>query len=83
MMVPEFIRFYGYTAADAMSEFAKTFFSLVNYMYRLKATELLDTMTVTSAAFAGGKDASSVVSELNKQSQGIQGIVKEVRNIKG
>lgn len=80
MIVPEFIRFYGYTAEQAMQELAVRFFSLVNSMYRIQANEALMTLNVTNAAFSGD---SGVVDQLKKQSRGLHGIVQEVRIVKG
>lgn len=82
MMVPEFMRFYNYTTTQALDELAKTFFSLVNSMYRLQAKESLEDIVNTSAAMSGGSDADTVISELKKQHKGISGIVEEVRTIK-
>lgn len=80
MMVPEFMRFYGYKAKDCLDEFAITFFSLVNSMYRIQANEALMNLSVTSAAFSGD---SNVQDQLRKQSRGLHGIVQEVRVVKG
>jgi len=81
-MLPQFIRFYGYTAQQALDEYAVRFFSLVNYMRRLEATELLNELSILSSAFAGGKEARPLVEQLKKQAKGVQGIVQEVRNVK-
>lgn len=81
MMIPEFIRFYGYTAQEALSEYAVTFFSLVNSMYRLQAREMLRDITTTSTAMSG-KESSSTINELKKQERGLHGIVQEVRTVR-
>lgn len=81
-MIPEFMRFYGYTATDTLQELARTFFSLVNSMYRLQAKESLEAIVNTSTAMSGGSEADKVISELKKQEKGVSGIVEEVRNIK-
>jgi len=82
MMVPEFMRFYNYTTTQALDELAKTFFSLVNSMYRLQAKESLEAIVNTSTAMSGGGEADKVISELKKQEKGVSGIVDEVRIIK-
>lgn len=79
MMVPEFMRFYGYSAEQTLGENAVTFFSLCNSMYRLMARESLNRYAVMRGAFAD--DSGSIVSELQKQEKGIHGILKEIKNI--
>ena len=81
MMVPEYMRFYGQDASQALGEYAKRFFSLINSMYRLQAKEALTSVTVISAAVSG--DNNNVISDLQKQERGIHGIVQEARSIKG
>ncbi len=81
MMIPEFIRFYSYTASDVLDELAVRFFSLMNSMYRIKATESLDRIAEASVA-QGSENGKSYVSELQKQSKGLHGIIEEVRVIK-
>lgn len=83
MIVPQFLRFYGgYTLESVMSEFAVTFFSLVNSMYRLEATEKIDLIEGIAIGNAEPKDRSNAISALQKSAKGLHGIVKEVRNIK-
>lgn len=82
MILPQFIRFYGYTAEQAFDTLARTFFALVNSMYQLQADERLSRITDSSVAFSGGEQGDKIVSELTKQSKGLHGIVQEVRNIK-
>lgn len=82
MMIPEFIRFYSYTTKQALGEFAVTFFSLINAMYRLQAKESLNDIMAVSVGNAG-KDGDSAVAELNKQAKGLHGIIQEVRIVKG
>lgn len=81
-MIPEFMRFYQYTTSDVLDEVAKTFFALVNAMYRIQAKESLESIQNASVAFSGGSEADNVISGLKKQHRGISGIVEEVRNIK-
>lgn len=81
MMIPEFIRFYGYTAQEVLHEYAITFFSLVNSMYRLQAREQLRQIVAVSAGM-NGKESQSTISEIEKQEKGLHGIVQEIRNVK-
>lgn len=83
MMIPEFMRFYGYTISQVLDEMAITFFALMNSMYRLKGKESLDDLMVHSAAISGGSQAESIISELKRQSKGLHGVVEEVRTVKG
>lgn len=78
-MVPEFIRFYSYSASQVLDEYAVRFFSLVNSMYQLKASEGLDSVMQVSAGMNGNKE---YLDALQKQQKGIAGIVEEVRIIK-
>lgn len=82
MMFPEFVRFYGYTAEEALNEYAKRFFSLINSMFRLQAKEQLSTLAITSNAYNGGKEAQNLAKKLEDQSRGNQKILEEVRVIK-
>ena len=77
MMIPNYMRFYSYTVAQALDEFAITFFSLVNSMYRIQANETLDGALRVSVGMAG-KDAASTQKELQKQSRGLHGVLEEV-----
>lgn len=72
MLIPEFIRFYGYTLEQTLNEFAVTFFSLVNSMYRLKANEALTDMSVSNAT-------QETVDLYRKQAKGVHGVVTETR----
>jgi hypothetical protein len=79
MMIPEFIRFYSYSASQVLEEYAVRFFSLVNSMYQLKASESLDSVMQVSTGMNGNKE---YLSALQKQQKGIAGIVEEVRIVK-
>lgn len=79
MLVPEFMQFYSYTASQVLDEYARTFLSLVNAMYRLKAKESLSSIANTATATHGG---DGYVNELKKQERGIHGILEEVKVIK-
>lgn len=79
MMLPEFMRFYSYTASEALEEYAVRFFSLVNSMYRIKARESLDGVMQVSTGMNGNKQ---YIDALQKQEKGISGIVEEVRMLK-
>jgi len=82
MMFPEFISYYGYTAEQALQEYAKRFFSLLNSMFRLQAKAQLTELAIISNAHNGGKEAQSLAKKLTDQSLGNQKILEEVRNIK-
>ena len=73
MIVPEFIRFYGYTVEQTLSEYARTFFSLVNSMYQIQAKETLYNAYASNAT-------QELIDGLRKQEKGIAGTVKEVKN---
>lgn len=76
MIVPEFIRFYGYTVKQALNEYAKTFYSLVNSMYQIQASETI------MLAYASNAN-EELITGLRKQEKGISGIVQEVKIAKG
>ena len=76
MMIPEFMRFYHYTAEQVLNESARVFFSLMNSMYRLQANEQLSQILVQSTAFNCGSEAQSVILDLNKQAKGLHGILE-------
>jgi len=73
MIVPEFIRFYGYSLDQTLIEYAKTFYSLVNSMYQIQAKEALMLVYASNAN-------DDLVSGLKKQEKGISGTVQEVKN---
>jgi len=75
MMIPEFIRFYGYTLQDVLNEYAVTFFSLSNDMYRIQASEMIQTATAINVN-------DEIMTDLRKQQRGIAGIVEEVKTAK-
>lgn len=84
MIVPQFLRFYGgYKASDVMDEYAVTFFSLVNSMYRLQPDEMITAINSVAVGMADPKDRSNILTSLEKSAQGLHGILKEVRNVKG
>lgn len=82
MIVPQFIRFYGYTLNQTMSEFAVSFFSLVNSMYRIEANERLNGILEVSAGMAG-KEAREVIGKLEDQSQGANKYIDQAKVLKG
>jgi len=73
MMIPEFIRFYGYTVEQTLNEYAQTFFSLVNSMYQIQAKETLYNAYASNAT-------QELIDSLRKQEKGISGTVQEVKN---
>lgn len=83
MIVPQFLRFYqGYTAQSVLEESAKTFFALVNAMFRLKALEQIDGITVVAIGNAEPVNRNEAMTELEKASKGIHGRVEEVRLVR-
>lgn len=80
-MIPEFMRFYNYTASDVLDEYARTFFSLVNSMLEISAKELLNNIMVIKTAES--KDGSKIIEQLYKQQRGLGAIIKEVKVVKG
>lgn len=84
MIIPQFLRFYGgYTNQSLLNEYAVTFFSLINDLFRIQAVETIDGILEVSAGMASGSDRQEVLAKLNKQAEGLKGIIKEVRTIKG
>lgn len=81
--MPEFMRFYGYTRKQAMNEYARAFFALINEMYVLKAGEMLDDIATNRTAFAENKDAQKVIDKLQRQNEGTDRILNEVDSVKG
>jgi hypothetical protein len=75
MLIPQFIRFYGYTLGDAMNEYAVTFFSLCNDMFRIRAGETIDMASAMNAN-------EEIMEYLREQEKGIAGIVAEVKTAK-
>ena len=83
MIVPQFLRFYtGYTASSALAEYGKTFFALVNSMYRLQADETIVAINTTAAGSADATQRNAIIEKLQKGAKGLHGILEEVRNIK-
>lgn len=83
MIIPQFLRFYGgYTVDTVLSEYGKRFFSLVNSMFRIQSVEIINNATAVSIAMAESKDKSEALHKLDKNAQGIHGILQEVRVVK-
>jgi hypothetical protein len=82
MMFADFIHFYGYTADQALSEYAKRFFGLANSMYRIKGVDSMNQLVIASNAASGGDGAQQLMNEFKRQAKGNQGILEEVRVIK-
>jgi len=82
MMFADFIHFYGYTAEQALNEYAKRFFSLANSMYRIKGVDSINQLVIASNAASGGDNAQKLMNEFKKQAKGNHGILEEVRIIK-
>lgn len=80
MIVPQFLRFYsGYTLTSMMEMYAVQFFTLINAMLRIKAQESLERIRDVSIPNADKSHAEKTIKELRKDSQGMHGIVQEVR----
>jgi hypothetical protein len=81
MMIPQFVRFYGYTLADTFNEYAVSFFSLVNSMYRLQARERLDGILEVAIGMAG-KEGKSTISKLEEQAEGLNKYIREAKVVR-
>lgn len=81
MMVPQFVRFYGYNLKDTFNEYAVAFFSLVNAMHRLQAKERLDGVLEVSVGMAG-KDGSETIHKLKEQSEGLGKYIREAKVVR-
>lgn len=82
MIIPQFIRFYGYTATEVMQEYAVTFFALVNAMYGLKSTEMLEAVYVGTIPNMEKKDAENAIDKIKQGSLGLEGYLEQARNIR-
>lgn len=83
MMIPQFIRFYqGYTVSSAMSEYAVTFFSLVNAMLRIKSEEQLNMIQATALPHMEKSDQQSVIRSLSENTKGLDDVIKQAKVIK-
>lgn len=82
MIVPQFIRFYSYTLNETMNEFAVSFFSLVNSMYRVQASERLDGILEVATGMAG-KEARETLNKLDEQAQGANKYIEQAKTLKG
>lgn len=80
MMIPEYMRFYGQSPNQVLSEYAITFFALCDSMYRIQAKEILNEILAVSSGM-NGDESKSVVDDLRKQSRGMRGIVDEVKGL--
>lgn len=81
-MFADFLHYYKYTADQTLNEYAVRFFALCSSMYRLKARDNIITLTNLTNGFAGGKEAKKLAEEYQKQYDGNDKILQEVRNIK-
>lgn len=79
-MIPEFMRFYDYKAKDVLDEYAVRFFSLLNAMYRIQASDRLYDIATVGAGMGG--ESKALIADLEKQAGGSHAIVQEVRRIK-
>lgn len=88
MLIPRFLRFYsGYTASSVMDEMARTFFGLVNQMFRIEAQERLYRITDLTVAQTNDKAAEKVFKDLKEQYDGPDKyirqakLLREIRNV--
>ena len=80
MLVPRFLRFYGgYTASTVMDEMARTFFGLVNQMFRIEAQERLYRITDFSVAQTSDKAAEKVFNDLKEQYDGPDKYIEQAK----
>lgn len=80
MVVPYFLHFYpGYTMRGVLDEYAVTFFSLVNALHRIKASQTLDIAYAVSVGISGDQSAAD---KLRKAGDGLHGMIQEVRVVK-
>lgn len=87
MILPMFLRFYqGYTVSSVLDEFAITFFSLVNSMGQLVASENLNNSIVASIPHMEKTNVDRITHEWTRQSEGSGKLIQEaqlVRSIRG
>lgn len=82
-MIPTFMRFYSYKLDEVMAMPARSFFALMNSYYKLVATERIN--RIVDGAAAQSDNASSIISELERQEKGVDDILEQarvLRNIK-
>jgi hypothetical protein len=83
MMIAQFIRFYPYTVEQVLDMFAKTFFSLSNAMLRVQAIEQLERIKASAYPHMESIDQTSMAKSYTQLAKGNQGVLDEVRVIKG
>jgi hypothetical protein len=76
-MIPEFIRFYGYTRSQVLGEYARSFFAMVNSMLELSAKEMLDRIIVNNTNY--DESGRSTINRLERQCRGLDAIIEEVK----
>ena len=78
-MIPEFMNYYPYSLDQVLGQYARTFFTLVGAMYRLKAIQMIDDITVHITA---RNNDNEVINKLKEKSEGSSGILRQVKVIK-
>lgn len=82
-MIGEFIHYYhAYTVESVLTMYAKTFFSMLSTMYRLKGQDNQQNAYRTAVAFAGGDTFSKYIEENTRQAKGTKGLLEEVRLVR-
>jgi hypothetical protein len=84
MALPQFLHFYpGYTLDSLLNEYAIRVLTLINSMHRIKSSELIDSISAVAVGGAEPIQREDVINKLEKSSRGIEGILEEVRVIRG
>lgn len=82
MMFAKFIRFYNYTAEQALNEYAIRFFALVNSMLRIEGENNLTNLMIVNYGTNGGSETNNLFEQYKKQAGGNNEILQEIRSIK-
>lgn len=62
--------------------YAVSFFALLSAMYMLKGSSRFDRAVSSALAYSGGEEFSKYLKDAQKQAEGAEGILKEVRMIR-
>lgn len=83
-MIGEFIHYYpAYTVESVLGMYARTFFSMLEAMYRLKGQDNQQGAYRMAVAFSGGDGLSKYLEESKRQLKGTKGLLNEVRIVRG
>jgi len=75
------MRFYNCTLDSVLSTYTRTFFALLNSLFQIKADEMLESIATQQAVHS--EDGRVIIDQLKKQSKGLNGLVNEVKVVKG